>query len=261
MADNLKNLIVRLRDGVLTITINRPQALNILDLATRKELLGVLRSCEFKEKVRCVVITARGELFSAGADLKYLLSLDRKSASRYASFVRRFLSYVENYPKPTVGAVNGTAMGGGLELLLTLDIVISSSEARFGQTELNVGLIPGGGGSQRLPRLIGVRRAKKMIYTGELISAQEAFELGLISTVVEKEKVMEEALKVCETMKARSPLALKLAKRAITLALSKTIEDGLELETRLYKTILTSEDGREGMKAFLEKRKPTYLGR
>ncbi|TLY00265.1 MAG: enoyl-CoA hydratase/isomerase family protein [Thaumarchaeota archaeon] len=254
------NIEVQESNAILTITLSRPDRLNILDLETRKEILRVLETYESNREIRCLLLTARGEVFSAGADIRYLLSLDNKASREYAGFVRSFLTYVESYPKPVVGAVNGTAVGGGLELLLVLDIVVASSEARFGQTELNVGLIPGGGGSQRLPRLIGVRKAKEMIYTGGLLSAEEALRLGLVNIVVEKERLMEEALSVCERVRSKSPMALKLAKRAINSALSMSLQDGLAFESELYSKILSSRDAKEGLRAFLEKRQPQYIG-
>jgi enoyl-CoA hydratase len=243
-----------IRDKIAILSINNPPV-NVLDLETRKELLEQLKKLE-NEKIKCVVITAKGEVFSAGADLKHLLSLSSKSeAEEYSRFVRSFLEYVENYPKPTIGAVNGTAVGGGLELLLCLDIVIASENAKFGQTELNVGLIPGGGGTQRLPRIVGIRGAKKMIFTGEIITAKEAYEIGLVNEVVKKESLLDEALNIGKKICEKSLTSLQYAKRAINACFS---QNGFELESSLYQSILLSDDGKEGIKAFLEKRKPVY---
>ncbi len=176
-------------DGVLTVELNRIPEMNILDVPMRKRILQVLRRHEKDDEVKCAVITARGDVFSAGADLNFLLGLRGNRAKSYAKFVREFLDYVAKYPKPTIGVVNGLAVGGGVELLMTLDIIIATPEARFGQTELKVGLIPGGGGTQRLPWTIGMKKAKEMVFTAGLISAQEAYEWGLVNRVVSKDLV------------------------------------------------------------------------
>ena len=254
-----ENIIVEESDRILKIILNRPENRNILNIQTRKEILHALKSYEKNTKIKCILLTANGEIFSAGADMKHLLTLnERKKAKEYATFVRSFLDYVQSYPKPTVGAVNGTAVGGGLELLLTLDIVISSSDARFGQTELNVGLIPGGGGSQRMPRIVGFRRAKEMIFTGGLISASEAQQMGLVNSLVERDLLLEEAFKVCQKIASKSALSLKLAKKTVNAVFTKKLDQGLRFESMSYEQILTSKDGREGMTAILEKRTPNY---
>jgi enoyl-CoA hydratase/carnithine racemase len=245
--------------GILTITLNRPDRLNIFDAETRREILGALKEYEPNPDIKCVLVNANGEAFSAGADLNYLISLRKNETNRYAAFVRSFLRYVEDYPKPTVGAAQGIAVGGGLELLMTLDIVVASRDARFGQTELNVGLIPGGGGSQRLPRLVGLRKAKEMIYTGGLVSADEALAAGLVNILTERENLARDSLELCRMISSKSPLALRLAKRALKASQSG-VGRGLLLESGLYARMLNSSDGKEGMRAFLEKRKPNYTG-
>ncbi len=194
-------------------------------------------------------------MFSAGADLNRLLRLNEAKANAYRKFVRSFLDYLESYPKPTIGEVEGLAVGGGLELLLALDIVVASTEAKFGLTELNVGLIPGGGGSQRLPRFVGVRKAKEMIFTGNLISAQEALELGLVNRVVPKQDLREEVKQLCDRIMLKSPVGLRLAKEAINQTLYMNLREGLNLENEMYLAVLTSDEARERMRGFLEKRK------
>jgi enoyl-CoA hydratase len=253
------NILVGHSEGILTITLNRPEQLNILDRKTREEILAALKENEVNPDVRCVLINANGEAFSAGADLNHLISLRGAEARRYAAFVRSFLKYVEGYPRPTVGAAQGRAVGGGLELLMTLDMVVASKDARFGQTELNVGLIPGGGGSQRLPRLVGLRKAKEMVYTGKLMSAEEALAAGLVNVVADRASLLREALEICRVVSSKSLLALKLAKKAMNES-QAGVGRGLLLESGLYSRMLGSRDAKEGMRAFLEKRRPDYTG-
>ena len=240
-------------DGALRIVLNRPERMNVLSMDTRKRILELLKANESNDAVSCVVISSEGKVFSAGADLNYLLTLDRKGARAYSSFVRSFLEYLEGYPKPTIGLVDGVAVGGGLELLLTLDLVIASTQARFGQTELNVGLIPGGGGSQRLPRIIGVRKAKEMIYTGDLISAKEALELGLVNRVVEPEQLSSEVTKILERVKSKSQRNMALVKRVMNKGLAGQLEAGLRLESELYSSVLSSRQAKNDIRNFLDR--------
>jgi enoyl-CoA hydratase len=200
-----ENILVEVNSGVLALTLNRPEKLNVLDLETRKSLVNAMRAHIHDDEVRCVLISSRGEAFSAGADLRYILELTPSKARAYTRFVRSVLDFVESYPKPTIAIVDGIAVGGALELLLVLDIVIASPNAKFGLTELNVGLIPGGGGSQRLPRLVGIRKAKEMVFTGSLITAEEALSLGLVNRVVAKESLMEEARRICDRIMSKNP--------------------------------------------------------
>jgi enoyl-CoA hydratase len=248
------SILSEVGNRILKITLNRPERLNILTVETRKYILKILKAHEVNDAVRCVVIASRGEVFSAGADINYLLSLDKRKARSYSRFVRAFLAYLEKYPKPTVGVVSGLAVGGGLELLMTLDFVIATPEARFGQTELNVGLIPGGGGSQRLPRFVGIRKAKEMIYTGGLISAKEAFNVGLVNKVVPKETLATELELLCDEINSKSLANLSLVKKLINEGMTMSPEDALEMESEQYSTTLSSRSAKEGMRAFLQKR-------
>ena len=252
-----ENILVELNGGALCLTFNRPERLNVLDMETRKELVAVLKAHEGNESVKCVVISSKGNVFSAGADLNYILGLTPAKAAEYAEFVRTVLDYVEAYPKPTIGLVNGTAVGGALELLLTLDLLIATSNAKFGLTELNVGLIPGGGGSQRLPRMVGIRKAKQMIFTGSLISADEALARGLVNMVVSEDALAKETRKLCERIESKSATGLRLAKLALNHSLHKSLEEGLRQESTLYETVVSSTEAKERIRKFLEKRKVT----
>ena len=239
-------------DGVLTIELNRVRAMNILDVPTRKRILAILKRHEEDDSVRCAVIAARGDVFSAGADLNFLFGLRGSRAHSYAKFVRQFLDYVENYPKPTIGVVNGTAVGGGVELLMAVDIIIATPESRFGQTELKVGLIPGGGGTQRLPRSIGLRKAKEMVFTGGLVSAQEAYEWGLVNRVVPREAILQETEKVCEKLKSMDPSNLRLAKELMNKGSSMSLADALIMESDAYTAVLDSPEAKEAIRGFLK---------
>jgi len=254
------NILSTVSAPLLELRLNRPERLNILDLETRHELLRALRENERNANVKCVVFRSTGRAFSAGADIKYLRSLDKRGAARYSRFVQGYLSYIETYPKPTIGVVEGIAMGGGLELLMTLDIVIATKDAKFGQTELNVGMIPGGGGTQRLPRIVGVRRAKEMLFTGELLGAEEGARIGLVNMLVEPENLERTVSEIVESVAKKSPLSLRLAKEAVNRGFKGSLGEGLEVERRLYLKSMTSSDGKEGLEAFLAKREPRYKG-
>jgi enoyl-CoA hydratase/carnithine racemase len=242
---------VRKDGAVLRITLNMPERLNVLDVETRKKIFEALEANEDNEDVKCVVFRAEGRAFSAGADLRYLVKLDRKQAKEYASFVKSFLFYIENYPKPTIGVVEGIAVGGGLELLLALDIVVASEDSRFGQTELKVGLIPGGGGTQRLQLIAGQRIAREMVFTSRLITASEAKEAGIVNRVVKKDLIEEELKKITDTISEKDSKLLALAKKAINYGLKKGIEKGLEFESKLYSTILASKEAKQAIRNFL----------
>jgi enoyl-CoA hydratase len=243
------------QDGVLSVELNRIRERNILDVPTRKRILQILKRYEKDDTIKCVVVSARGDIFSAGADLNFLLRLRESRAKSYAKFVREFLGYVENYPKPTMGVVSGLAVGGGLELLMALDMVIATPQARFGQTELKVGLIPGGGGTQRLPRLVGMRKAKEMVFTADLISAQEAYEWGLVNRVVPEESVLLETKKLCEKLSSMSQSNLRLVKDLINKGSSVGLADALQMESEHYSKILDSPKTKAAIKAFLKRKK------
>ena len=250
-----EGLLVELNAGVLSLTLKRPEKRNVLDMATRKILLASMKAHERSDDVRCVVISSEGSVFSGGADLRHILSLTRSKAREYTKFVRSLLDYIEAYPKPTIGLVNGAAVGGGLELLLALDVVLATPNAKFGLPELNVGLIPGGGGSQRLPRFVGMRKAKEMIFSGSLISAEEAFAIGLVSRVVPEERLEEEARRLCQQIISKSPMALRQAKVAINRSFFTNLSEGLRCENALYESVIASSETKERIKDFLENKK------
>lgn len=257
MSDNSGEIIFKVKEQYLVVEINRPEKNNVLNNEIRTQMMEFLKKYEKNGKIKSVIFTSKGKNFSAGADLNNLLSLDENSVKEYTGFVKSFLEYIENYPKVTIGAVHGVAVGGGLELLLCLDLVISTSDARFGQTELNVGLIPGGGGTQRLSRVVGLRKAREMIYTGRLINAQEAYEYGLINMIVPEESLIKEAINLCNIIGGKSSLSIALVKRAMNKQFAP-LSDAFDYESHLYGEILLSKNGKKGIQAFLEKKKPDY---
>ncbi|MEM3510523.1 MAG: enoyl-CoA hydratase/isomerase family protein, partial [Nitrososphaerales archaeon] len=184
----LLNILYEKKNGVAWITINRPQVMNALDIETRKEMLTALLDADADEEVRAVVLTGAGDkAFSAGADLRIFRDMTPKEARRYVKLAKQVARTIETLSKPVIAVVKGYAFGGGLELALSCDMIVASEDAKFGQTEINVGLIPGVGGTQRLPRAVGIRKAKEMIYLGQMIDAQEAYRLGLVNRVVPRD--------------------------------------------------------------------------
>lgn len=257
-----QNILLQKKDGVATIILNRPTVLNALDIDSRKELLQVLRDVEQDASVRVVVITGAGDkAFSTGADLRIFKDMTRAEAARYVRLAKRATRTIETLGKPVIAAVNGYALGGGCEIALACDFIIASDNAVFGQTEINVGLIPGAGGTQRLPRLIGIRKAKELILAGTTITAEEALRLGLANLVVSKDKLMDAVYDWARRLSEKSPVILRLAKAAINRAIEKGLHNGLQYESRLFAACFVTQDQKEGVKAFLEKRKPTFIGK
>jgi enoyl-CoA hydratase len=256
------SIIYEKKNGVAWIIINRPQVMNALDIESRKEMLAALQDAELDEGVRAVILTGAGDkAFSAGADLRIFRDMSASEARRYVKLAKQVARTIETLSKPVIAVVKGYTFGGGLELILACDLVIATEDARFGQTEVNVGLIPGVGGTQRLPRVIGMRKAKEMIYTGQVIDAQEAYRLGLVNRVVPREKLDEVLDDLLTQIKSKSPLILKLAKQAVNKAFESDLASGLDYESELFVYCFTTEDQKEGVKAFLEKRRPEFKGR
>ena len=242
------------------ISINRPEVMNALNLEVRKELLKVLAGAEKDDSVRALVITGVGDkAFSAGADIKMFQTMTPFLAKEYLKITKSASDRIENFPKPVIAAVNGYAIGGGLELAMSCDIIIASEDAKFGQGEINVGIIPGVGGTQRLPRLVGVKKAKEMIFTGDLIDAKSALEIGLVNSVVAKADLMESVEKLVAKIVTKSPLVLRLAKQALNRSVAG-LKEGLDYESALFALCFASKDQKEGANAFLEKRKPKFQG-
>ena len=247
-------------DGpVAIITMNRPKQLNALSYGLVKELCLAMESFDQDEEVRVMILTGGEKVFAAGADIK-----EMADAGPFDEVVQGRLSFrdrINKISKPVIGAVSGYALGGGCELAMSCDIIIASETARFGQPEVNLGTIPGSGGTQRLTRSVGKYRAMEMVLTGEPMSATEAHERGLVNKVVPVELLLEEAKKIAGKIAAKPLLAVKLAKEAIIKSFNTSLDEGLEFERKSFYILFASEDRKEGMKAFMEKRKPEFKGK
>ncbi len=246
-------------DHVALLRMNRPEALNALNTATRVELTDHFRQLGEDENVRCIVITGNEKAFVAGADLKEMA--EKCTAEITLSKARERWRVIAGCPKPVIAAVNGFALGGGCELAMHADIIIAGENAKFGQPEVRVGIMAGGGGTQRLTRAVGKFKAMKMLLTGEPVSAGEAFEMGLASEVVADELVLDRALEMAATIAALPPLAIRQTKEVVLAGADCSLDAGLTLERKAFDILFDTEDQKEGMRAFIEKRKPEFKGK
>ncbi len=254
-----KNLLVEKKDSVTVVTINRPDKLNALNDETLNELKVVFESLQEDESVGVVIITGAGEkAFVAGADIAELNKLDRGSGKKFAEKGQAVFDLIENLGKPVIAAVNGFALGGGCELSLACHIRLASCKARFGQPEVNLGIIPGYGGTQRLARLINTGRAMEIILTGDIINAEEAMNFGLVNRIYSPGELMQGAFELAQKISSKGQLAIRMAVKAITAVNDTTQEKGLEFESELFADCCGTEDFKEGTSAFLEKRKPDF---
>jgi enoyl-CoA hydratase len=249
------------RGRVAVVTINRPEKRNALDGQVRCAFIGAIDRARRDDNVRSVIVTGAGDkAFIAGADIGEFEG--RSSVDQWRVMkAPTIFDAVERLPKPVIAAINGYCLGGGMELALACDIRIASSSAKLGQPEVNLGIIPGGGGTQRLPRIAGLGAALRLILSGEIIAADEALRLRLVEEVVEPAKLLERAVELAELMASKSPVALAAAKEATRAALSLPLDDGLKLETALFQLCFSSADKAEGVRAFLEKRAAEFTGR
>jgi enoyl-CoA hydratase len=250
------------RDGAAIVTVDRPEAMNALDLEHLEALRDRLAELAADAEARVVVLTGAGEkAFVAGADIKYMQGLDVLGARRWGELGHECGNLLETMPKPTVAALNGFALGGGCELALACDLRLASTNARLGQPEINLGVLPGWGGSLRLARATSLGFAKELVLTGRQVGAEEALERGLVNAVHKPDELREKTLELCRTLAAKSPLALAYAKEAVNLALQGDHRANLATEARLFAMLFATEDQREGMAAFAEKRTPEFRGR
>lgn len=256
-----RNLRVHKKDAVATIELYRPQKKNSLNGEMRRELEEYLKELAHDRNTRVAIVTGGEEIFCAGADISEIQeSASAEEAYQHAREFQLLFDQIEGLPQPAIAAVSGYALGGGCELALACDFRIASQTAKFGLPEIKIGAFPGGGGTQRLPRLIGASKAKEMIFTGDPIGAEEALSLGLVMKVVPKEKLTEEAQAFAVKLTALPRLALQASKAAINKGLEIDLASGLELEARCFGTLATTHDLKEGTLAFLEKRKPNFTG-
>jgi enoyl-CoA hydratase len=244
---------------IALVRLNRPRQLNALNGPTMDALCEALESLDRDEAVRALVVTGNEKAFAAGADISEMAGatpMDMLRTNRIAQWDR-----VRRITKPVIAAVAGWCLGGGCELAMALDVIIASDSAKFGQPEIKIGVMPGAGGSQRLPRAIGKSKAMEMILLGEPITAAEAERIGLVSRVVPDEVLVEDALSLAAEIAKRAPLAVRLAKESVNAAYEMSLTDGLAHERRLFYLLFSSEDQKEGMAAFLERREPDFTGR
>lgn len=256
-----KHLIHRKENAIAIIQLNRPEKKNALNADLRRELEELLKETARNRSVRAVIITGGEEVFCAGADIAEIKeATSAESAYQHAREFQLLFDQVEGLPQPVIAAVSGYALGGGCELALACDFRLASETAKLGLPEIKIGAFPAGGGTQRLPRLIGAAKAKEMIFLGEPIGAGEALSLGLVVKVVPREKLLEEAKAFAARLASMPRLALQASKMLINRGLEMELGSGLELEARCLGTLASSHDLREGTSAFLEKRKPNFTG-
>lgn len=249
-------------DGIAVITVNRPDKLNALNAETVRELDGALRTARDDDAVRVVLLTGAGEkAFVAGADIGELARMGPVEGVRISREGQETFRMMERMPKPVIGAINGFALGGGLELALACHIRIASRKAKFGLPEVKLGIIPGYGGTVRLPRLVGRGRALELMLTGEMIDADEAYRIGLVNRVTDPAALLGAARELAQKIIANGPIAIALALESVDRGISTTIDDAQILESNLFGLLASTDDMREGMNAFLEKRKAEFTGK
>jgi enoyl-CoA hydratase len=257
-----KTLIYEKKDGIGLLTLDRPEKMNALSNELIEELQRFLDEVETDNELRVLVVTGAGEkAFVAGADIQELVDRDALMGRRVSRTRQGIFSRLENLPIPVIAAVNGYALGGGLELALACSIRIASQQAQFGAPEVKLGIIPGDGGTQRLPRLVGLGRAMEMILTGDFIDALEAYRIGLVNKVVPHEELMENAIALAQKIAKRPPLAVRYAKEAVNRSQEGDTVSGYALESYLHALTCTTEDKKEGVQAFLDKRKGKFKGK
>jgi enoyl-CoA hydratase len=257
-----ENILFEKKDNMAYITINRPKVLNALNWKTMQEIQDAFSKIRKDDSVGGVIVTGAGEKsFIAGADIKELATKDPVGAKEFSITSQEILHLIEHFPKPVIAAVNGFCLGGGCELAMACHIRVASENAKFGQPEVNLGIMPGNGGTQRLPRLVGKGRALELILTGNIIDAQEAYRIGLVNRVAKPESLISTAEEILTTILTKGPVAVKLCLEAVNHGMELTLEEGVQLEANLFGLCFSTEDMKEGTQAFIEKRKPEFKGK
>jgi enoyl-CoA hydratase len=252
-------LIVEEEGRIGIVKINRPDVLNAVNIETILELEKVMKSFNENNDISVVVITGEGKSFVSGSDISRLSQMDSLKAREYSFIGQRVLSFVENMEKPVIAAVNGYALGSGCEIAMACDIRIASEKAKFGQPEVKLGLIPGHAGTQRLARIVGIGKARELIYTGDLIDAQEALRIGLVNRVVVPDALMDEVKALCNKIIEVGPIAVRVAKTVINRGVGVNMNTAQSYEMEAFSMLFSTDETQVGMKAFLEKRKPRWI--
>ncbi|MBO8168126.1 MAG: enoyl-CoA hydratase/isomerase family protein [Thermoanaerobacteraceae bacterium] len=256
-----ENLLWEIKEGIGYLTLNRPQSLNALNNAVLQELSGLLDEIAENNEVEVVVVTGAGKAFIAGADIKEMAEKTALEAREFSALGHEVMLKLENLPQPTIAAVNGYALGGGLELAMACDMRVASKKAKFGQPEVGLGVIPGFGGTQRLPRLIGKAFASEMLYTGGMYDAEQAYQMGLVNRVVEPEELMDSVEELARQIMSKGKIAVQLAKSAVVNGLDMDLDSALAYEKEIFALCFATEDQKEGMRAFINKEKPQFKGK
>jgi enoyl-CoA hydratase len=257
-----QNLLMEKSDGIATVTVNRPKALNALNEETLRELLCCFQGLERDAEIKVVILTGAGEkAFVAGADIAFMKDLEAVAARDFALLGQKVMNTIEQLTKPVIAAVNGFALGGGCELALACDIRLASDNARFGQPEVNLGVIPGFAGTQRLPRLVGKGRAKEILFTGDMVAADEAYRIGLVNRVTSPGELLPVARKLAQKIVGKGAVAIALCKDAVNNGLEMESDKACRYEADQFALCFATADQKEGMAAFLEKRPAQFQGR
>jgi enoyl-CoA hydratase len=257
-----KNIIVSVEQEIGMLTINRPKVLNALNMETLREIQAGVQEIRDHAGLRVLIITGAGEkAFVAGADIQEMSQMNSIEALNFSRLGHFTLKMIQDLDRPVIAAVNGFALGGGTEIALACDFIYASENARLGLPEATLGVFPGFGGTQRLPRLIGKGKAKELIYTGKMITAQEAFQMGIVNRVVAPATLMEETKKVASQIAGNGPVGVKLAKMVVDNGFNMDLTEACSLESFAFSLSFSTQDQKEGMQAFLEKRKPNYQGK
>ena len=255
-----KNLLFENQDGLGILTMNRPAALNALNKETMDELCELLTAIKNDPSIKVVILTGAEKSFVAGADIKEMLPMTAAEGQAWGRLGQTVFNMIENLPQPVIAAINGFALGGGCELAMSCDIRIASEKAKFGQPEVTLGITPGFAGTQRLPRLVGKGRAKQLLYTGDVIDAQEAYRIGLVNVVAPAEELMATAKVMAQKIQSRAAVAVQLCKAAVNEGLDTDLETGTAYEAEVFGLCFATADQKEGMAAFTEKRKAQFTG-
>ena len=256
------SLLTEEKNNTLILTLNRPPVMNCLNFDLLYAIGDAIQALQLRHDIRCLILTGAGEkAFCAGADLKERATLSQDEVKKFILTIRNLMTSIQNLPIPVIAAVNGIALGGGTELALASDIRMASENASMGLTETRLAIIPGGGGTQRLPRIVGVAKAKELIFTGRRVDAAEALDIGLVNHVTKPKDLMASCLDMSAMIADNGPIAVEMAKYAIDRGIETDLTTGLAIESNAYRITIPTEDRTEGLTAFREKRKPVYKGR